>query len=95
MIQEDDIIGTGSAAVHRLFSAEAGVYLDSVAAQHPFGDHKVHLLVVHSQNPDPLAGKWLAARGLSLLESVGVGLAVEQVYHGEGKERLVDDQKPA
>ncbi len=95
MVQENNIIRIGSASLHCLSSAEAGIYLDPIAAQDPFGYHKIHLLVVNGQNPDAFTGKRLAACGLGLLESVGADFAVEQIDHGKGKKWFVDHQKPA
>ena len=95
MIQEHDIISRGSTPLQGLPAAKAGIHLNPVAAQHTFGNHQVHLLVIHRQNLDSRAGEGLAACGLGFLEPIGFLLPVKQVHHGKSGERLADHPEPA
>ena len=69
VVQEDDVVGDAAALCDGLSPAQAGIHLDSVAAQDAFGYHQAHFLVVHRQRPDAYAGKRLPARRLGLRES--------------------------
>ncbi len=95
MIQEDHVERLIHTAFHRFPSAQTGLHFYSVAAQNTFGDHQVHLLVVHNQNPYPFTGKRPAARRLGFLKSILSHLAVQQVGNGKRRERLMDCKKPA
>ncbi len=70
MIQKNNVILSTGASLHRLFSAQAGIHLYSIAAQNALGHHQIHLLIIHSQHMDALTGERLTACGLGFFELV-------------------------
>ncbi len=84
VIQKDDVIRDGRAALHSFFPAETGIHLHPITAQDPFCHHQVHLLIVDGQGPDSRAGEWSAACGLGFAKFVCTYLAIQQIYDRQG-----------